>query len=264
MILAVDIGNTHIVLGCIDGDKIVSTDRLETDLNKTSGEYAVIINGILGFNKIDVAAFEGAIISSVVPPITSSIAEAVKKVTGVDALVVGTGIKTGINILIDNPAQAGADLVVGAVAGIAKYKTPLLIIDMGTATTITAVTGKADFIGGAIIPGLAVSINALAGNTSQLPKISIEAPKKCISTNTVDCMKSGAVYGSASMLDGMIDRMEEELGEKATVVATGGLVNQILPYCRHEIFYDPDLLLRGLAIIYEKNQICGGKKNGNR
>lgn len=254
MILAVDIGNTHIVLGCIEGENILSIDRLETNLNKTASEYGVLLKGILDFYDFGRNDFEGAIVSSVVPPITSSIVEAVKKVTGCDALIVGSGIKTGLNILIDNPAQTGADLVVGGVAAMSLYQTPVLIIDMGTATTITAVVGKSNFIGGAIIPGVAVSLNALAGNTSQLPKISIEAPKKCISTNTIDCMKSGAVFGSAAMIDGMLDRMEEELGEKATVVATGGLASQILPYCRHEINYEPDLLLRGLAILYNKNK----------
>lgn len=254
MILAVDIGNTNIVLGCIEGENILTIDRLETDIDKTDSEYAVLIRGILEFNNIDLGGFEGAVLSSVVPPINSSIKNAIKKVIGHEALVVGAGVKTGLNILIDNPAQLGSDLAVGAVAALSMYKTPIIVIDMGTATTMTVVTGKADFLGGAIIPGVGVSMSALASSTAQLPDISLEAPAKCIGTNTIDCMKSGAVYGAASMIDGMIDRFEEELGQKTTIVATGGLANSIAPICKHEIHLEPDLLLRGLTIIYNKNK----------
>ena len=254
MILAVDIGNTHIVIGCIEDDKILSIDRLETDINKTEIEYAVMIKSILEFNKFDLGEFEGAVMSSVVPPINSMIVRSIKKVINCDTLVVGTGIKTGLNILIDNPAQTGSDLVVAAVAAVSMYKTPIIIIDMGTATTMSAVTGKADFIGGAIIPGLGISMSALTSNTSQLPKVSFEAPEKCISTNTIDCLKSGAVFGSAAMIDGMIDRFESELGKGASIVATGGISGSIIKHCKHEIVYEPDLLLRGLMIIYNKNK----------
>lgn len=254
MILAVDVGNTHIVLGCIENNEIVSTDRLETDELKTESEYAVLLKGIFEFNNIDPAGFEGAILSSVVPPINAVMKSAIKKVTGCDTMVVGSGIKTGLNILIDNPAATGGDLVAAAVSALSKYKTPLIVIDMGTATTFTALAGKADFLGGAIFPGLGISMSTLSSSTSQLPTVSFEAPPKCISTSTVDCMKSGAVYGSASLIDGMIDRMEAELGGKATVVATGGLSGLIIPYCKHEIHHEADLLLRGLAIIYNKNK----------
>ncbi len=254
MILAVDIGNTHIVLGCIEDEKILNIDRLETNSDKTESEYAVLIQGILEFNHINLDGFEGAVMSSVVPPITDAIRSAIEKVIGKEPLVVESGIKTGLNILIDDPAQTGSDLVVGAVAALSMFKTPLIIIDMGTATTITVVKGKADFIGGAIIPGLGLSLKALAAGTSQLPNISLSAPKKAIATNTVDCMRSGAIYGSASMIDGMIDKFEEEMGERATVVATGGISGYVIPYCRHEIHFEPDLLLRGLAIVYNRNK----------
>ena len=254
MILAVDIGNTHIVLGCIEGEEILTIDRLETNTDKTESEYAVLIKGILEFNNIDLEGFDGAVLSSVVPPITSVIKSAIKKVIGKDALVVESGVKTGLNILIDDPAQAGSDLVVGAVAAISKYKTPLIIIDMGTATTISVVTGKSDFRGGVIIPGLGISMNALTAGTSQLPDVSFEAPKKYVGTNTIDSMKSGAVYGSAAMLDGMIEHIEEEIGEKANVIATGGLSGLIIPYCKRKIYHEPDLLLRGLSVIYGKNR----------
>jgi type III pantothenate kinase len=178
---------------------------------------------------------------------------AVKKLTGHRALVVGSGVKTGLNILIDDPSSLGSDLAAAAVAAMVDYPQPVIIIDMGTATTITVVDEGNRFIGGAIVPGVALSMNALSGGTSLLHKVPIEAPKKCISGTTTACMQSGAVFGNAALLDGMIDRFEQELGKKTTVVATGGIAAKIIPHCQHRIVYDEDLLLKGLGIIYRKN-----------
>jgi type III pantothenate kinase len=253
MILALDIGNTHIVLGCIEGRQIINIARMASDTLKTEHEYAVLMKQILELDNIDISTVEGGIISSVVPPLTGTLKKAIQRVTGHKPMVVGAGIKTGLNILIDNPAQLGSDLAVSAVAALNEYKPPIIAVDMGTATTIMVIDKNGSFLGGPIIPGVALSMNALASKTSQLPKVSIEAPKKVIGTNTIDSMKSGAVFGAASMLDGMIDRIEEEIGMSATVVATGGLSGSIVPYCKHEIICDDDLLLKGLAIIYEKN-----------
>ena len=253
MILALDIGNTHIVLGCIEGCQIINIARMASDTLKTEHEYAVLMKQILELDNIDISSVEGGIISSVVPPLTGTLKKAIQRVTGHKPMVVGAGIKTGLNILIDNPAQLGSDLAVSAVAALNEYKPPIIAVDMGTATTIMVIDKNGSFLGGPIIPGVALSMNALASKTSQLPKVSIEAPKKVIGTNTIDSMKSGAVFGAASMLDGMIDRIEEEIGMSATVVATGGLSGSIVPYCKHEIICDDDLLLKGLAIIYEKN-----------
>ena len=253
MILALDIGNTHIVLGCIEGRKIINIARMASDTLKTEHEYAVLMKQILELDNIDISTVEGGIISSVVPPLTGTLKKAIQRVTGHKPMVVGAGIKTGLNILIDNPAQLGSDLAVSAVAALNEYKPPIIAVDMGTATTIMVIDKNGSFLGGQILPGVALSMNALASKTSQLPKVSIEAPKKVIGTNTIDSMKSGAVFGAASMLDGMIDRIEEEIGMSATVVATGGLSGSIVPYCKHEIICDDDLLLKGLAIIYEKN-----------
>ncbi len=253
MILAIDVGNTHIVLGCLENGEIHSVSRLATDPNKTEYEYAVFLRDVLAFNGVDVSALEGAILSSVVPAVTGTLKGAVRLLTGLDTLVVGAGIKTGLNIRIDDPAQLGSDLVVGAVAALSLAPPPLIVIDMGTATTIFAIDKKGSFLGGAIVPGVSLSMNALAGGASLLPKVPIEAPKKCICTNTVTCMQSGAVFGAAAMLDGMIERMEEELGEKAAVIATGGLSGSITPHCRREIRCEPELLLKGLAVIWEKN-----------
>ncbi|MDR1217331.1 MAG: type III pantothenate kinase [Oscillospiraceae bacterium] len=253
MILAIDIGNSNIVIGCVDGREITRLYRVETDISRTEDEYAAGLKQILGLDGVDFKMFDGAIISSVVPPLTDCMKSAVRRITGVEALVVGSGMKTGLNIKIDDPGQLGSDLVASAVAASESYELPVIIFDMGTATTIGLVDKGANFMGGAIFPGVAASMNALVSATAQLPKVPLEAPAKCISTNTIDCMKSGAIFGTASMMDGMIDRIEAELGAETRVVATGGLAGRIIPYCRHNITHDADLLLRGLALLYEKN-----------
>ncbi len=255
MLLAVDIGNTNVVIGCLDEqNRVTKLFRMVTDLKKTEDEYAAGMQAILVHNGIDGGSFDGAIICSVVPPLTDIFKIAVERITGCRALVVGTGVKTGLSINIENPGSLGSDLVAASVAAMASYPLPVIVIDMGTATTITVVDKNNQFIGGAIVPGVALSMNALSAGTSLLQKVQIEAPKKCISSTTTTCMQSGAVYGNASMLDGMIDRFEQELGQKASVVATGGIAAKIVPLCNHEIVYDADLLLQGLGIIYKKNQ----------
>jgi len=254
MLLAIDIGNSNVVIGCLnENNETVSLFRMVTDLKKTEDEYAAGMQTILQHNGIDTGSFEGAIICSVVPPLTDIFRSAVKKLTGCNALVVGTGIKTGLNIQIDDPATLGSDLVAAAVAAIAQFSLPAIIIDMGTATTLTVVDEGNRFIGGAIVPGLMLSMNALSSGTSLLHKVPMQAPKKCISGTTTECMQSGAIYGNAALLDGMIDRFEKELGKPATVVATGGIAPKIIPHCTHKIIYDEDLLLKGLGIIYKKN-----------
>lgn len=254
MILAVDIGNTNIVLGCIEGKGIVKEARMATDLIKTSDQYCAELKVMLDLLEVDRHAIEGSIISSVVPPVLNSFKTAIIKLTGKAPLVVGPGIKTGLNILLDNPAMAGGDLIVGAVAALAEYKPPLLIVDMGTATTLTALDAKGNFLGGSIFPGVKISAEALSGKTAQLPAISLEAPKKAIGRNTIDSMRSGLMMGTAAMLDGMIQRMEEELGSPATVIATGGIARFVIPMCRREMIYDKDLLLKGLGLLYENNR----------
>lgn len=253
MILAIDIGNTNIVLGCIRDREILFIERLSTDHSKTDLEHAISIKNVLEMHNLNPKDIEGAIIGSVVPPITSLIKQALYKITGCDAMIVGPGLKTGLNILMDNPAQVGSDLIVGAVAGIAEYPVPLVLVDMGTATTICVIDDKKNYIGGMILPGIRVSLDSLTSRTSQLPKISLDPPKRLIGKNTIDCMKSGILYGNASCIDGMVDRIEKELGQPVTVVATGGLAGSIAPLCNHEILLDDELLLKGLLLIYEKN-----------
>ena len=254
MILAIDIGNSNIVLGCIQGKEILKEARMATDLIKTSDQYCAELKSMLDLLQVDCSSIEGAIISSVVPPVLNSFKTAIIKLTGITPLVVGPGMKTGLNILLDNPALAGGDLIVAAVAALAEYKPPLLIVDMGTATTMTAIDSKRNFLGGAIFPGVRISSEALSGKTAQLPAISLEAPQKAIGRNTVDCMRSGLMMGSAAMLDGMIMRMEEELGESATVIVTGGIARFVIPMCRRSMIYDKDLILKGLYLLYEQNR----------
>lgn len=254
MILAIDIGNTNIVIGCIKNDKILFVERLSTDHTKTVLEYAISFKNVLELYDLKSEAIKGSIISSVVPPVTASIKEAVEKITKKQILIIGPGVKTGLNILMDNPAQLGSDLVANAVAAIAEYEAPLIIFDLGTATTISVVDAKHNYIGGMILPGIRVSSDSLTSKTAQLPRISFEAPKKLIGKNTIDCMKSGTIYGNAAVMDGMIQRIEKDLGQKATAIATGGLAGSIIPHCTEHVILDDALLLKGLNRIFKKNR----------
>ena len=254
MILAIDVGNTNIVVGCIDDRKTYFIERLSTNRTKTELEYAVDLKNVLDIYHIKKTEIEGCIISSVVPQITNIVKLAAEKILKKNAIVLGPGVKTGLNIMMDYPGQLGADQVADAVAGISGYPVPLILIDMGTATTASVVNSKKQYVGGMILPGVGVSLDALTARASQLSGISIDAPRHVIGKNTIECMKSGVLYSNAAALDGIIDRIEEELGEKATVVATGGLAKKIVPHCKREIILDEELLLRGLLIIYEKNK----------
>lgn len=254
MILTIDIGNTNVVFGCSDGTDILFIERIATRSTSTDTEYAIFFKNVLDLHSINTSEIEGAIISSVVPSATNLVKRAVRKLSDIEIIVVGPGIKTGLKILTDNPAQLGSDLVVDAVAGIAEYPVPLIILDFGTATTLSVISSKKEYLGGIIMPGVKISHDSLVGRTAQLPKISLDAPKHVIGTNTIDCMKSGLIYGTASSIDGMIDRIENELGTKTTVIATGGLASTIIPLCRRDIVIDDMLLLKGLMIIYNKNK----------
>ena len=251
MILAVDVGNTNTVLGILDGDNMIFSGRIATKTDETEDDCAVRLYSFLQINSV--GKIDGAIISSVVPVLNRTLLKAIKKVTGVDALVVGPGIKTGLNIRIDNPAELGADLVVGAVASIAKYPCPQIIFDLGTATTASVIDKNKTYIGGAVLCGVKTAINAISTGTAQLPQVDISAPDKAICSNTIDCMRSGAVFGNAALIDGLVSRFEDELGEKATVVITGGLGKTISKHCKSDVIYDENLLIDGLKIIYDKN-----------
>ncbi len=254
MLLAIDIGNTNLVIGCIHDDKILFKARIATDSIRTSDQYGVEIKNMLEAYGVKRSDIDDCIISSVVPPVFNSVRTGVIKIIGKQPMVVGPGLKTGLNIHVDVPSQVGSDRIVIAVAALAEYKAPLLLMDLGTATTIEAVEPDNVYMGGVIIPGVRVSLDALTSRAAQLPGISLDQPKQVIGKNTVDCMRSGMMYGTAAMIDGLVERMEEELGHRCTLIATGGLAQFIAPLCKREIILDKDLLLKGLNIIYKKNK----------
>ena len=255
MILAIDVGNSHIVIGMVENGEIKNIVRFHTDMRETATEHIIKLRQITDFYGLDPAGFEGSILSSVVPRVTEALKTALEKLIGKRAMVVGPGIKTGMNLRVDEPGSVAADLIVGSVAAAAYYGTPAIVVDMGTATTLMVVDKNNCFRGGAIVPGVKLSYNALSAGTSLLPDVSILPPKKVVGSNTVDCMRSGAVFGTAAMIDGMIARMEAELGYPCTAVATGGLAREVIPCCRRSgIIVDPDLLLKGLWILYRKNR----------
>lgn len=254
MILTIAIENTSISIGCFQNEKLQFVESISTNVGRTELEYAISFKNIFELHQLDVNDVEGAIISSVVPPITNIVKAAVKRIFKREALVIGPGVKTGLNIITENPAQLGNDLAANAVAAIAKYEAPMLIVNMGTATTISVINEKKQYIGGMIIPGMKVSSSALTKATAQLPEISLEKPKKAIGANTVECMKSGLIYGTAACIDGSIARIEKELkAPVATIVATGEDIRHILPYCERKMCLDETLLLEGLYLIYERN-----------
>lgn len=254
MIFTVDVGNTNIVLGAFENDQLRFTSRVATEASKMEDQYAIEFADIIRLYGYSPSDFTGAIVSTVVPPLVPTLKKALTKLFSCRVMVVGPGIKTGLDIKIDNPATLGADLVCGAVGALAKYRCPMIIFDLGTATTISAIDRHGAFLGGSIFPGVRVSLSALSSGTAQLPHINTELTgNTVIGTNSIDCMKSGIVLGTASMIDGMIDRYKEILGEDATVIATGGLAPSIVEHCRREVIIDSNLLVDGLYLIYKKN-----------
>ncbi len=254
MLLAIDMGNTNITIGVFKNNDIIFTSRLSTQRERTTDQYAVELLNIFALYKISVNDIDGAIISSVVPELNYSIKKAVKLVCNCDALILGPGVKTGLNIVTDSHTQVGADLVACSVGAISKYPLPCFIIDLGTATKILLIDETGTFCGCTISAGVKISLDALSNKTSQLPSISLKTPAKAIGTNTQDCMLSGTVLGTAAMLDGLCERMEKEFGKEIkTTVATGGLSREIIKSCYRDIIHDPNLIFDGLKAIYDKN-----------
>ena len=249
-VLTVDIGNSNIVIGCTNDHKVQFVERMHSDRSKTELEYAVLVKMVLELHQVSITSLDGAIISSVVPPLTGLLQGAIEKLTGIRSMTVGPGIKTGLRI---NGSGVGADLVVGAVAALHDYGAPAIIIDMGTATTVTVIDKDGTFIGGVIYPGVAIALQSLESSTAQLPHIQLAAPEKIICMDTIGSMQAGVVYGNAGALDAIVERMIAELGYPATVIACGGLAPLIVPNCRHEIVIDDELLLKGLDILFYKN-----------
>jgi len=255
MLLAIDIGNTNITIGCIENGQILCEARIATDATRTSDQYGVEIKTMLEAYGFHTDKIDDCIISSVVPPVFNAVRTGVFKVIGKAPMVVGPGIKTGLDIRIDNPAQVGSDRIVIAVAALKTRKAPLILIDMGTATTVEVIEPKNRYMGGVIMPGARLSLEALSMRAAQLPAINLDQPGKIISKNTVDSMRSGIMYGNAAMIDGVIDRMQEELGHTdSAIIATGGVAPFVIPLCRHKIELERNLLLEGLYALYEMNK----------
>lgn len=254
MILTITVENTNTIIGCFRDKELLFVESISTNTARTELEYIMSFRCMFEMHAQKAEKIDGAIISSVVPPVTEIVRNAVKRLTGKEALVIGPGVKTGLNIATDNPAQLGSDLVASAVAGLMQYESPMIIVNMGTATTLSVIDEKKHYIGGMIIPGIKVSSASLAKETAQLPEISLSKPKKVIGTNTIESMKSGLIYGNASCIDGCISKIENELGKPVkTVVATGTYAKHILPYCERKMCLNENLLLEGLRFIYEKN-----------
>ena len=255
MILTIDIGNSTITLGGVQGDEIRFECRINTDRVKTSDTYCIDLKTLFEIYGVELGTIEGVIIASVVPQVLNSVRTAIRKLLGTEPLVVGPGLKTGLNIKLENPGQMGADLVAAGVAALREHKPPMVIIDMGTATTMSVLDPEGAHLGGCVCPGLRISLEALTGRTSLLPGIQLDSPRQAIGRNTADAMRSGIMYGNAAMLDGMIDRFREETGWDFTVVATGGLAKRVVPLCRHRIVYDRHLNIKGLAALYRDNAV---------
>lgn len=257
MILTIDVGNTNTTFGCFDEDgELVFESRISTDIYRMEDQYAVSLADILRLYDIDRKSVSGAVLSSVVPPVTAQIKPAVEKICKCRVMTVGPGLKTGLNIKIDEPASLGADIAAVAVGAKEYYPLPAIVVDLGTATKVLAVDKTGAFIGGIIAPGLKISAEALSAKTAALPLIGVsgEPLKRVIGTNTIDCMRSGLLFGHAFMLDGMIEGFEKEIGEKCTVVATGGFSSVIKPLCKTDFVLDENLILKGLLAIYRKNR----------
>ena len=252
--LAIDVGNAHMTLGVMDDESILMSDSLGTDRRRTKEEYAVLFRNMLLFRGIEPESLEGAIVSSVVPPLRETIPEAIRMITGKRCMIVGPGLKNGLKIRIDDPAQLGSNSVANAVAAVALYPLPALVFDLGIATTVSVVGTGAEYRGGLLMPGVEVGLEAMISQASLLSHVSLsEGPHTLIGTNTNDCISSGVIHGAAAMLDGIADRLREEIGENVHLIMTGRIAPQILPFCREPFVYEKDLRLKGLRIIYKKN-----------
>lgn len=253
MILTIEIGNSTITLGGVEGDDIRFECRINTDRVKTSDTYCIDLKTLFEVYGVELSTIEGVIIASVVPQVLNSVRTAIRKLLGKEPLVVGPGIKTGLNIRLENPAQTGAGLVAADVAALAEHKPPMVIIDMGTATTMTVLDPEGAHLGGCVCPGVKIGLDALTARTSLLPGIQLDSPDRAVGRNTADAMRSGVMFGTAAMLDGMIDRFQAETGWDFTVIATGGLASRIVPLCRHKIIFDRYLIIKGLVKLYREN-----------
>src|SRR5690554_4092429 len=257
MIFAMDVGNTNTVLGIFEDQKLIKNWRISTDQHKTPDEYGILFFNLFSHAGLRIEDIKGIVISSVVPPVVMVLKETTQSFFGIEPLVVGPGIKTGMNIKMDNPREVGADRIVNAVAAYQKYGGPVVIIDFGTATTFCAVTEEGEYIGGAIAPGLGISTEALFRYAAKLPRVELNRPKRAIGKNTIMGMQSGIIFGFVGQVEALIDRFKKELGEDSKVVATGGLVELIAKETDKINHIEPFLTLDGLYHVGQLNNIEG-------
>lgn len=257
MILVIDIGNTNIVFGIYKEETLLHHFRIHTNRQATPDEYGVTVHQLFQMSGIATQALEGIIISSVVPPIMHTLEEMCAKYLHHTPVIVGPGIRTGLNLRYENPREVGADRIANAVAAIAIYGSPVIVVDFGTATTFDCIDSQGNYLGGAIVPGIGISTEALYQRASKLPNIELEKPRKVIGRNTIHAMQSGIIFGYAGQVDGIVKRIHEELGERARVVATGGQAELIASETDSIDEVNPLLTLEGLRLIYERNRISG-------
>ena len=254
MLLAIDVGNSNNVIGLFSGEKLLTHWRIRTERNRTLDEYWVLIKEFILLNNVETETIDDIVIACVVPPLVPILRGMARKYFSCEPLIVGPGIKTGISILYKNPSEVGADRIVNSVAAYEKYGGPLIIVDFGTATTFDVVSEKGEYLGGAIFPGVQISLEALFKNTAKLPRIDMTFPEKVIGKSTVDSLRSGAVYGFSGMVEALVKEIKNELGKNANVIATGGIIDWITDKTKVFDVVDPFLTLYGLRIIYEKNK----------
>ncbi|MGI6076324.1 MAG: type III pantothenate kinase [Pyramidobacter sp.] len=256
MLLLFDVGNTHVTLGGYDGSRCLFTGRIATDRRRTEDEYAMTLESVLHMHGYSPKDVEDGIVSSVVPVVTQALDKAFQLLWHKRMMAVTTAMDLGLEIRTDTPELLGKDLIVDAVGAKSKYPCPILIFDLGTATTCSVIDESGVYRGGMIAPGLGISVDALGARTAQLPYVSLDEPSQLIGTNTKNCIRSGIMYGHAGMIDGFIDRMTDEIGRPCTSVITGGLASKIAPLCRRPIILDERLLFEGLLILYKRNRNC--------
>jgi type III pantothenate kinase len=254
MLLAFDIGNTTVAIGLFSGPELVKSWKIKTDRDKTSDDYAAVLINLFQAAGVQPPQAEAAIVSSVVPPLTPVIQDACKGLFGLEAIIVGPGLRTGMPILYENPLEVGADRIVAAVAAFEKYGGPVIVVDFGTATTFDAISAKGEYLGGAIAPGIQIAAEALYLKTARLPRIEIRKPKRAIGRTTVASMQSGLYFGYVGLVTNTIGEIRKELGAETRVIATGGFGGQVLPEVPAIEAYEPDLVLQGLRIVFERNR----------